>query len=84
MTFDVTVSELEAGTSYNLYEYSFDRIEGVGSAAALAVPTIGFNANAAQATNVTPFTADNTTFTTSVTRSSDKTIVFRAVAADAP
>ena len=84
MTFDVTVSELEAGTSYNLYEYSFDRIEGVGSAAALAVPTTGFNANAAQATNVTPFTADNTTFTTSVTRSSDKTIVFRAVAADAP
>ena len=48
------------------------------------MPTTGFNANAAQATNVTPFTADNKTFTTSVTRSSDKTIVFRAVAADAP
>ena len=84
MTFDVTVGELDVGTTYNLYEYSFDSVSGVGSAAALAVPTSDFNANAAQATNVTSFTASDTTFTTSVTRSSDKPTVFRAVAADAP
>ena len=78
------VGGLVAGQSYNLYEYDFDSISGAGSAAALALPTDGFNANASQATNVTSFTASDTTFATSVTRSSGTTIIFRAVAANAP
>lgn len=84
ITFGVTVSGLQAGTSYVLYEYDFDAVTGIGSAAALAVPTSAFNANAGQATHATPFVAEGPTFTTAVTRSSGTTVVFRAVPADAP
>jgi hypothetical protein len=79
-----TVSGLTPGVSYNLYEYEFSSVEGVGSAAALAVPTEDFNANAAMATNTTTFIAGGSTFTESVTTTSDKIVVFRAVPASAP
>jgi hypothetical protein len=84
VTADVTVDGLVAGTAYNLYEYVFDRVSGVGSSAALAVPVAGFNANASMATVATGFTATGATYTTSVSFTSDKVVVFRAVPASAP
>ncbi len=78
------VSGLTAGQGYNLYEYDFDRVTGVGDAAALAVPKVDFNAHAAMASHVTSFTAIATHFETSVMTSSDKIVVFRAVPADGP
>ncbi len=79
-----TVSGLTPGVSYNLYEYEFSAVSGTGSGAALAVPTEDFNANAGMATNKTTFTATASTFTQSVTVTSDKIVVFRAVRASAP
>jgi hypothetical protein len=84
LTFKVAVSGLKKGTSYNLYEYDFAEVQGVGSAAALAVPTSGFNANASKATHTTHFVADGPTFTTTVTKHADQTVIFRAVPANAP
>ncbi|MGO9452354.1 MAG: hypothetical protein ACLQDV_15140 [Candidatus Binataceae bacterium] len=78
------VSGLTPGVAYNLYEYEFSSVAGVGSAAALAVPTQNFNANANLASHVTTFTAAASTYTTSVTTTSDKIVVFRCVPADAP
>jgi hypothetical protein len=80
----VTVSGLSAGVSYNLCEYDFSSVAGVGSGAALAVPTEDFNANAGLATRVTTFTASSSTYTTSVTPTSDKIVVFRCVPVNAP
>ena len=80
----VTVSGLTPGESYNLYEYEFSSVQGVGSAAALAVPVEDFNANAGLATHVTKFSAVGATFQQTVTTTSDKVIVFRCVPASAP
>lgn len=79
-----TVSELTPGVAYNLYEYDFGAVSGTGSAAALKVPVSGFNANASMAAKVTSFRATDSTYSTSVTASSDKIIVFRCVPATAP
>jgi hypothetical protein len=79
-----TVSELTPGISYNLYEYDFSSIEGVGSGAALAVPVQDFNANAGMAMHVTSFVAGGSTFTQEVITSSNKIVVFRCVPASAP
>ncbi len=84
VTLRATVSGLTPGVSYNLYEYDFSSITGTGSGAALAVPVDNFNANAGLATAVTTFTATGATFTQSVTTTSDKIVVFRAVPADGP
>lgn len=83
-TLQATVSGLTSGTAYNLYEYDFSSVQGTGTSAALAVPTENFNANAAMASHVTTFTASGTTFVTTVTTTSDKIVVFRAVPATAP
>ena len=80
----VTVSGLTTGIAYNLYEYEFSSIEGVGAAAALAVPVENFNASAGMATHVTAFTATGSTFQQTVTTTSDKIVVFRCVPASAP
>jgi hypothetical protein len=82
--FGVIVSGLTPGTSYNLYEYDFSSVTGVGSAAALAVPVQNFNANAGLATHVTTFTAASSTFTQNVTTISDKIVIFRCVPISAP
>ena len=84
ITMQVTVSGLTPGVHYNLYEYDSGLITGVGAAAALSVPTSHFNANASMATATTPFTPSSNTYVTSVTKSSQKTVVFRAVPASAP
>ncbi len=78
------VSDLTPGVAYNLYRYEFDRVEGIGSEAALALPVSEFNAHADLATHVTHFVADATTFSESIAITSDKIVVFRCVRADAP
>ncbi len=83
-TLQATVSGLTAGAAYNLYEYEFSSVQGTGTSAALKVPTDNFNANAAMASHVTNFTATSTTFITTVTTTSGKIVVFRAVPANAP
>ncbi len=80
----VTVSGLVPSVAYNLYEYDFSTVAGLGSAAALAVPVNNFNAQADLATRVTTFTASSSAYTTSVTTTSDKIVVFRCVPEDAP
>jgi len=80
----VTVSGLTPGVGYNLYEYDFSSVSGEGPQAALAVPTEDFNANASLATRVTTFTAASSTYTTSLTTTSDKIVVFRCVPVNAP
>jgi hypothetical protein len=85
----VRVSKLQTGVTYNLYEYLFDGITSPGpgtdaTAAALAVPTRGFNAAAALATHVTQFTATGETYTHIVQRVSSQVVVFRCVPATAP
>jgi hypothetical protein len=87
MTLQATVSGLTAGTSYNLYEYDFPTLTGAdtGTAAALPVPTSGFNANSSMATSVATFTAQGPTYTTvPLTRMSDQIVIFRAVPTSAP
>jgi hypothetical protein len=84
VTAEVTVEGLTAGTDYNLYEYDFASVTGVGSAAALAVPTSSFNAAASKATRQTAFTAMGATYSTSASFTSDQVVVFRAVPASAP
>ena len=79
-----SVSGLTEGTSYNLYEYDFSSVTGDGAAAALPVPVDNFNANAGLATHVTTFTASSSTFTQTITTSSDKIVVFRCVPVSAP
>jgi len=79
-----TVSGLTVGSKYNLYEYDFSSITGEGMGAALAVPVEDFNANAGLATHITTFTATGSTYTQTVTTTSDKIVVFRSVAANAP
>jgi len=79
-----TVSGLTPGIAYNLYEYEFPSVAGEGTAAALAVPTQNFNANAKDATYTTTFTAVSSTFEQNVTTTSDKIVVFRCVPASAP
>ncbi len=79
-----TVTGLTPGQGYNLYEYDIPTIHGTGAAAALAVPTQNFNANASLATKTIGFTALADNFTTTVATTSSHTIVFRAVLAGAP
>jgi hypothetical protein len=81
---EATMSGLTPGVTYNLYEYEFSAVEGVGSAAALAVPVRNFNANAGLATQVYTFTAVGSSYTQSVTATSDTIVVFRGVPASAP
>ena len=78
------VTGLTAGTGYNLYEYDFDGVQGVGRAAALALPHAAFNAHAAMATHVTRFTATGPSFRETIVTTSDKIIAFRCVPATAP
>jgi hypothetical protein len=88
VTLQVTVSGLTKNTIYNLYEYDFNVLSCnlIGPAAALAVPTGNFNANASMATYVTQFTATGSTYSPpqTVIRTSDQIVVFRAVPASAP
>lgn len=84
MTFELTVSGLTSGTAYNLYEYDFASVSGVGSAAALAIPASSFNSRASQATQVTPFLATGATYSAQLVRTSDQVVAFRAVPASAP
>jgi hypothetical protein len=81
-----TVSGLTPGIAYNLYEYDLSGFNGspTGSAAALAIPTANFNQNASMATYITRFTANGTTYSHTVTRTSNQIVVFRAVPASAP
>jgi hypothetical protein len=82
---DVTVSGLIIGNAYNLYEYDFASVSGIGSAAALPIPTADFNAHASQASSKVGFTASASTMTFAVEpHASSVTIAFRAVPADAP
>ncbi len=67
--------------AYNLYEYDIDGVSGIGSAAALAVPTTAFNANAAQASHATRFTASAATYEQSASFPSNQIVMFRAVPA---
>jgi len=57
---------------------------GLGSAAALPMPTKNFNANANLATRVVPFTAIANNQKFNVTRTSNQIVVFRAVPSSAP
>src|SRR6185437_4353371 len=66
-----SVSGLTPGVDYNLYEYDFTRIDGIGVLASLEVPDRDFNARADQARRVTRFTAKASTFTTSIETRSD-------------
>lgn len=84
LTLKATVRGLKVGTAYNLYEYEFSSVQGIGDAAALAVPVADFNAHAAMAKRTTKFTAKASTFTQSTTTTSDKIVVFRCVPAGAP
>jgi hypothetical protein len=79
-----TVSGLTPAVSYNLYEYDFSSVRGEGRTAALAVPVESFNANAGLATHVTTFTAAGSTYTHTISTSSDKIVVFRCVPVSAP
>jgi hypothetical protein len=84
LTLKATISGLTPGAIYNLYEYTFERVEGIGAGAALAVPTENFNQNAIMATRRTQFTATKTTYVHQVRRTSKQIVVFRAVPAGAP
>jgi len=84
LVLQATVSGLTPGVGYNLYEYDFSSVTGEGSAAELAVPTEDFNGNAGLATHVTSFTAASSTYTLSVTRTSNQIAVFRCVPASGP
>lgn len=79
-----TVSGLTIGATYNLYEYDFNGIKGVGSMAKLAVPKDNFNAQAALATVKTTFTATASTYSRTVTRLSSQIVVFRCVLTTSP
>lgn len=84
VTLQATVSGLTPGVAYNLYEYNFSNIAGIGSQAALNMPDSNFNANASMASHVTRFVAENSTYLHSVEISSDQVIALRCVRADAP
>ncbi len=89
LTLRVTISGLTNGVNYNLYEYDFPSVNGIGTAAALPVPTGDFNRynsypNALKAAHAFSFTATGPTFVQTVTTTSDRIIVFRAVPASAP
>lgn len=81
---NVSVSGLTSGLLYNLYEYTFDQVTGVGDEAMLKIPLHSFNANADQASQVISFTADSSTYSVQVTRLSSQIVSFRAVEASAP
>lgn len=83
ISLQVTVSGLEAGVAYNLYEYDFSNLTGFESGASLKLPDSNFNANASLATKSTPITAQGPTFTQTIQTTSDKVVVFRCVRADA-
>lgn len=76
LTLNVTVSDVDAGVTYNLYEYDDEH----------RVPTSAFNAHNASAARVVSFTAGAGEHTHVVTRhtQSDQKCFFRAVRADAP
>ncbi len=85
ITLQATVKQLLPGAKYNLYEYIFDGIAGVGADAALKVPIENFNANSNMASYVTKFVADGSgEFLHYVKRSSADIVVFRCVEATAP
>jgi hypothetical protein len=84
MTLEVTVSGLTPGNHYNLFEYDFASVRGIGSAAALAVPTSRFNALADEASATARIVATGSVYTAQVTRNSPQVVVFRAVPANAP
>jgi hypothetical protein len=85
LALNVDVSGLVSGVAYNLYEYDFSGVSGVGSGAALNMPACKFNANAALAQKKTTFTASGPSYhATASNKRSDQIIVFRAVPASAP
>jgi hypothetical protein len=79
LSLQVEVTGLVPGESYNLYEYDFDGVPGIGDKAALAVPVSDFNAQAYLATNRTRFVATAARYTKTVEVTADKIVVFRAV-----
>jgi hypothetical protein len=79
-----TVTGLTPGIAYSLYEYDFSQVSGFESGAALNLPDSNFNANAYQATKITNFIAQSTTFSQTIQTTSDKVVIFRCVSADAP
>jgi hypothetical protein len=87
MTLRVTVSGLQKGEAYNLYEYELPSLTGAetGASAALAVPTENFNANANAASAIVHFIANGPTYVSApIDLSSARIAVFRAVPASAP
>jgi hypothetical protein len=84
ISLEATVSDLTPGVKYNLYEYELNGVSGIGSQASLPIPDEDFNAHANQATAVTSFTAESTSFTHEIETTSDKIVVFRCVRADSP
>jgi hypothetical protein len=84
LVLQVAVRGLTPGTVYNLYEYEFSSVQGIGPAAALAVPIQDFNANAGMASQVTTFTAASSTYQQTLATTSNEVVVFRCVPASAP
>jgi hypothetical protein len=87
MSLEVTISDLQMGHDYNMYEYEFAALSGAdtGTAAALAVPIAAFNQYRARATSITSFKATASTFSLILDDiPSDRIVVFRAVPANAP
>lgn len=82
VTLAATVSGLTVGETYNLYRYV---LEVDDSNNPINVPVAHFNAEAKKRNDVTPvqFTAVGTTFTSTLTTTSDKAVFFRCVLASA-
>jgi hypothetical protein len=78
----VTVGGLSPGVLYNLYEYDLQNPADVVS----AVPSGNFNYSyyTLQMGSQTQFTANGSTFTKMVTKSSNQIVFFRVVPAKAP
>jgi hypothetical protein len=73
--------------AYNLYEYIIPSLSDkkIGHDAALPVPVRDFNAHADQASNVTTFTATDSTYTQTIDEiPSSEVVVFRAVPVSGP
>jgi hypothetical protein len=83
----VKVSGLTPGVAYNLYEYIIPSLSDkkMGHDAALPIPVRDFNAHADQASNVTTFTATDSTYTQTIDEiPSSEVVVFRCVPVSGP
>jgi hypothetical protein len=84
MSLQASVRKLIPGVNYNLYEYDFTNLSGIGDAAALRIPDSNFNAQSILATKTTSFVATASTYSQTIQITSDQVIAFRCVRADAP